>query len=131
MNSTSRFGELKGLGAVAWVFSTYPVLLVFSLYITWALACLSLGHMPRPSQDDPKHISSLVSCFHVATGLLLLGSYVALPANAFFILLEVVHRVLQRRWNVVLLVAAPVLSWLCLFFIMLYDPGKIAYWFFD
>jgi hypothetical protein len=130
MNSTSRLGELKGLGAVAWVFSTYPVVIVLSLYITWALAWLSLGHIPRPSQDDPKHINSLVSCFHVATVLLLLGSYVALPVNALVILLEVGHRVLQRRWNV-LLVAASVLSWLCLFFIMLYDPGKIAYWFFD
>src|SRR4030095_14242465 len=106
MNPNSRFVEIKGIGAVAWVFSTYPILLVLSLYVTWALAWLSLGHLPRPSQDDPKYINSQVSCFHLATWLLLLGSYIALPLNAFFILLEVVHRVLHRQWNVMLLVAA-------------------------
>lgn len=40
--------------AISWA---CPLLLVGSLYVTWAVAWIVLGHPPRPSADDPKSIS--------------------------------------------------------------------------
>jgi len=130
-NSNIRFGHGNCIGAIAWAFSAYPVLLLLSLYTTWALAWLSLGHLPRPTLDDPKYINRLVTCFNLATWLLLMGIYIALPLNAFFVLVSVTQRVLYRQWNVVLIVGTPTLLWLCLFFLLVNDPGKIVFWFFD
>jgi hypothetical protein len=46
-----------------------PFLPHFLMYITWLAAIVTLGHPPRPSQDDPLQISSVVSLLCAATYL--------------------------------------------------------------
>lgn len=43
-------GAVRLLRAVVWL---YPVILIAAFYATWLVAWFVLGHMPRPSLDDP------------------------------------------------------------------------------
>jgi hypothetical protein len=131
MNTTSDLTRLEGRRVVAWTVSAYPVILLISLYSTWLLAWLSVGHQPRPYQDDPKYVNWLVTLFYSKTLLLLMGCYVALLLNGIIVLIEVVQKVRRRQWDFVLLVIVPVVLWLCLFLLIDRDPGKIGVWFFD
>ena len=61
-----------------WAFAAFPLVLLASLYTTRLAAWYALGHLPRPSLDDPKSIGSIVDVPHTATWLL-----IALSTPAF------------------------------------------------
>jgi len=44
-----------------WLFWGVALIPAASVYFTWLVAWLTLGHPPRPLLDDPKHISTAVS----------------------------------------------------------------------
>ncbi len=58
--ATARPG--RRLEAASWACSLQPVVMLFYLYATWVTAWMVLGHCPRPSLDDPKHIGPVVEC---------------------------------------------------------------------
>jgi hypothetical protein len=54
--------RLRLLDVWAWIFLLCPLLLVASLDGQWLLSWAVLGHIPRPSLDDPKYIDGASGC---------------------------------------------------------------------
>ncbi len=46
----------RKIEAARWASALQPVIVLLYLYATWATAWCVLGHLPRPSLDDPKYI---------------------------------------------------------------------------
>ena len=129
----SPSAETKNLmvaGAVRW-FATlvwlYPTLLVVAFYGTWLTAWLTLGHMPRPSLDDPKSISMVVDIPHVCTGVLLVGFPAAVLAGVV-IQLSITERSWSRRF---LRCAVLVVTWIATIAFLRWDPLLVVEWYMD
>jgi len=65
----------RRLDWLCWLLATVPLQ---SVYFSWLVAWISLGHQPRPNLDDPKYINLAVSTAVVISGLFL----VSIPALA-------------------------------------------------
>ena len=98
-----------------------------SVYFTWLVAWLTLGHPPRPSLDDPSQISAAVSTVYFVSGLLLLSLPVLVIAGA------IVQVVVTGR-SLVVRVTYAVISFFVsvgtILFLRL-DPYDVVYWYFD
>jgi hypothetical protein len=107
---------------------TFPVLTLLALYGQWFLSWAVLGHPPRPSLDDPKDITG-ANWMHPITGILLMTYF---PAGVMAFALNVAHTVfhqpMRRRilsWTVFFVL------WLGAIALLIRDPGKVLYWWFD
>lgn len=122
------------LGVAAWVAVSYPILTLLSLYGTWLIAWVALGHRPRPSIDDPKSIGPVVSIAHDATGLCLMGFPPALLAAWVLVGIEAT-RIRTREPDLALRLAIlpgmELLLWLGGFIFLACDPFNVLYWFMD
>ena len=119
----------KALRRVAFLSLLLPLIVLASLYGEWLLATWSLGHVPRPSLDDPKDIAGS-SWMHIITGLAIMG---AVPAGLLEFVLNVVEIAVNRPTLVrgVARMAVVIVSWVALFVLLRWDPGAVLYWWFD
>ena len=82
--------RLLGFGANATL--VYPLVFLACLYGQWFLSWYVLGHVPRPSLDDPKYIDG-ASWMHPVTSVALMG---LLPSAGAGLALNGLHVVLNR-----------------------------------
>lgn len=112
------------LNLAAW---SYPVVLIASFYATWFVAWFALGHMPRPSLDDPKSISILVDFPYVLTGILL----VAFPGAA---IVGIAFQLFapNRTWPKRLIGCALLVTlWAAALLMLRWDPMHVGDWYMD
>lgn len=128
LSTQSQPSRSEALAARAQILAwCYPLLALASLYGTWLIAWLVLGHMPRPSLDDPKSISSLVDVAHTVTTVLLIGFPVAAIAG---IALQLVQP--RVSWSTrVLCCGAMILLWLATIAFLRWDPFQVGTWYMD
>ena len=120
----AAMGVVWLLHVAAWL---YPAILVSAFYGTWLVAWLSLGHMPRPSLDDPKSISVLVDVPYMVTGLLLVAFPAAALAGAVVLLSSPRHSWVQR----ILGCSIYVVVWIFAISFLRWDPLEVGTWFMD
>ena len=60
----------RRLDWLIWMFTLLPAV---SVYLSWIVAWIVLGHPPRPSLDDPTQIGPAVSAFYFLSGLFLIS----------------------------------------------------------
>jgi len=131
MNNTdpdrSSPGWLSLLTVVSWA---CPFLLVGSLYMTWAVAWVVLGHPPRPSADDPKSISFWVDIPYATTRLLLIVFPAAVIMGAILtVCFGMRHK--ARRVKIAVAVVVLVGLWVGTIAFLRWDPWRIGEWFMD
>ena len=122
----NRYGNrsVPMLDLAAWL---YPAVLIGSFYATWLVAWFALGHMPRPSLDDPKSIGILVDIPYMLTGILL----IAFPAAAIVGIafqLYASNRTRPKRLIGSALLAA---RWVVAILILRWDPMLVTEWYMD
>lgn len=107
----------------------WPLLVVVLLYGEWLLATWSLGHVPRPSADDPKNIAGS-NWMHLFTLIAIVG---AVPAALLALVLSVIEIWIKRPGmvRVLDLIAALLVSWAVLVLLVKWDPGRVLYWWMD
>lgn len=114
----------------AYCLAAYPLFLLASLYGQWSLSSIMLGHLPRPSLDDPKYIS-VANWMHPVTMIAILGfvpaSFVALLVNALYL---AVNR-FEARVHFVLHIVAAMSLWIAPLVILYWDPLKVMDWWMD
>lgn len=112
------------LALIAWF---YPAFLLAAIYGTWLMAWLVLGHMPRPSLDDPKYISIAVGIPYVLAGLLIVGFPAAAVAGVVLQLF-----VAQRSWlRRFLWSTTSVVIWISIIALLRWDPLLVGQWYMD
>lgn len=125
---TPRLSRLQLFWTLAsWL---YPIVLIASFYATWAIAWAMLGHMPRPSMDDPKYISGWVDVPYNITLLLIIGSPAALVGGVSWTAWSGVQRQLSRPTKASALTLLITL-WIGAISFLRVDPWQAVYWFGD
>ena len=122
-----KSGCLGWFHLLAWC---YPLALVGSFFVTWLVAWLMLGHVPRPLLDDPWSIGWPVEIPHAITGLLL----VAMPGAALAgLLLECIAFFVSKRTLPIRIASCLLLIslWAAAIFLLCWDPLRVVEWFFD
>ena len=122
-------------GSGRWMFLTvaswlYPVVLVASFYATWAIAWVMLGHMPRPSLDDPKYISGWVILPYCISMVLLIAFPTALGGGVIW----TVWSGVQRKFRGLTTASAFTLLmavWIAAITFLRIDPWRVGDWFMD
>jgi hypothetical protein len=107
----------------------WPALVVVLLYGEWLLATWSLGHLPRPSMDDPKNIA-VSNWIHFFTLAAILG---AVPAALLAPVLSAIEIFVNRPTIArgLIRLAAVIVSWAVLVLLVKWDPGRVLYWWMD
>lgn len=108
----------------------YPLLLVGSLYMTWAVAWTVLGHPPRPYLDDPKFISMWVDIARDIALVLMIGFPAAMIGGAAVITWFGMLRKVGK-WRIILALAVLALVWAATVAFVRWDPWCVGYWFWD
>ncbi len=114
---------------VAFVSLIWPAIVAVLLYGEWLLATWSLGHVPRPSMDDPADVAGS-GWMHIFTMLAVLG---AVPAAVTALVLNTIavelHKptVLRGLFRLV----AVMMSWAVLVVLVRWDPGAVLLWWID
>jgi hypothetical protein len=108
----------------------YPIALIASFYATWAIAWAMLGHMPRPSMDDPKYISGWVDVPYTTTLLLMIGFPAALVGAVSWTAWTGVQQKLSRLTKASVLILLITL-WIGTISFLRADPWQVVYWFGD
>lgn len=117
------------LNVSAWAALGYPLVYVTLLYGQWLAAWAVLGHPPRPSLDDPKHVP-VSTDLHLWTGLAMLAiPWMACVAVALNLAHAVYARPAPRR--TVIRFALLCCLWAALAAVFVWDPGGVLYWWFD
>lgn len=108
----------------------YPWIWLCSAYVTWLVAVISLGRVPRPLLDDPKLLSSSVNAVHTLSVLLLLAM---LPLGLVSVIGALVLAGIRRLpWRAVRSwLAALFVSWALAIGYGRMDPGRVVAWFID
>lgn len=127
-----RFGLVSRIILVAlWV---YPLLPIAALYATWIVAWIVLGHKPRPGLDDPKYISPIVDVPYGIAAILVgtspVTAIIALPAG-FMVTTAWVWSKQISFWGKLMLIGMFVLLYPAAFFLLVWDPLRVLYWFMD
>lgn len=123
----SNRSEIIRPGWLDWLFWGVALLPAASVYFTWLVAWITLGHPPRPSLDDPSHISPAVNIIYFVSGLLLLS----LPV--FVIVGPIVQLVVTGRLLAIRVAYAAISFFVSVGTILLlrWDPYDVVYWYFD
>jgi hypothetical protein len=107
----------------------YPLLFAVFLYGEWLTAWWVLGHPPRSSLDDPKHVP-ISRYLGLPTYLTMLAiPWAACGAVVLNLALVLFHRPATPR--VVVRFALLLALWSALAGVFLFDPGGVLYWWFD
>jgi hypothetical protein len=122
----------RRMDALYWMATSYPIVCLFSLYLTWMGAWFALGHPARPSLDDPKDIDA-VTVPYVLTAILLFSSPFALVISLGLMVERVVRRSrTSAHW---LARSAPLLvvplAWAIGYGFLRSDPGCVFNWYMD
>ena len=109
---------------MCWAIAMLPAT---SVYFTWLVAWVALGHQPRPSLDDPRHIAPTVSFVYLASALFL----VSIPVVAISV--PVAQLATNGRPKATRAVYASIsflllAGTICLF---RWDPFRVVYWYMD
>jgi hypothetical protein len=128
MISESRLGNIEGITDFVRGLSVYPLLLLLSLYATWALAWIEVGHQPIPMMDRPKALGIPVGIFYRLTWYLIIGLLPVFVMNAFLLIIELLQRLLHKRYNVIGLITVPGVSWSALIAVLKWNP-VVVNWF--
>jgi H+/Cl- antiporter ClcA len=119
----------RWLPLLAHVSLLYPLLPAILLYGEWLLARYMLGHIPRPSADDPKFIDGS-SWMHPLVSLAFVG---LIPGFFVALLLNLVYLADDKTgWRRRMLrIAAFLILWAGLVVLLVSDPGRVVYWWLD
>jgi hypothetical protein len=122
----------RRVAALYWVAVGYPLLVLFSLYLTWLAAWVVLGHPPRSSLDDPQLISPIL-IFNVVTSILLLGSPIALLAAIVLAMIRVIQGPTWKasKFPLVALIGIVPWTWVAGCILLSWDPLNVMVWYFD
>jgi len=98
-----------------------------SIYFTWLVAWLTLGHPPRPSLDDPRQISPIVNIVYFIAVLFL----VSLPVSV--ITGPIVQLIDAGRSLPIRVTYATISFFVSVGAILLlrWDPLDVVYWYMD
>ncbi|MFT4538671.1 MAG: hypothetical protein ACI841_001531 [Planctomycetota bacterium] len=130
--AAGRYRQLERI--LVWGIYGYPAILITSLYSTWLAGWVALGHMPRPSLDDPKYISLLVDIPYVLTMGLFMVAPGALILGLCLTPIMVIPRSLNRYrggWAAVITLLVLVLMWGATFLFLRADPWDVLNWYGD
>jgi hypothetical protein len=119
----------KFLVCLANVTLVFPLMVVGSFYVEWLAACYFLGHVPRPTLDDPKDIAGLGVLDDVLGVVLLVMSVAALvgmPVTGIYAV-KGQFRAPETIVRFVLFVT----FWVGAFVMLVADPWGVMYWWFD
>jgi hypothetical protein len=105
----------------------YPMAMLGAFYVTWLAAWVTLGHMPRPSLDDPKGIGLLVDIPYWIVGLMLMGCPAA-GVSGVVLQLAASGLPWSRRFLLALLL---VCLWMAVIAVLRWDPLSVVVWYFD
>ena len=107
----------------------YPLLLLGSLYGQWLLSWWVLGHVPRPSLDDPTSING-ASWMHVFTYFAFVGF---VPAGCGAVICNAMYALNHRLrgFRLALRVIFIVVIWIGTFTLLRWDPARVGYWWID
>lgn len=109
----------------------YPVLVALSVYVSWLVAWICLGHKPRPSLDDPSRIGGAMDLAYFVSALAFISAPVMIPL-CFFSSFGCPLR-LSKKPPLQCLFQALIYIALCGAFIATVrnDPGDVFNWWFD
>lgn len=124
LSPSKRYGWHTGISALAWA---YPFVLMSGFYGTWLAAWLVLGHIPRPSLDDPARISWIVTILYGLTGLLLVAMLPALLIGAMLKIFNFRYPLLRRFLHFGLFV----MLWAVTILFLRWDPVRVIEWYMD
>lgn len=110
-----------------WVFWFLAATPALAIYFTWVVAWICLGHPPRPSLDDPKHIGPIVSVAY----LLSLLSFPLIPIGTF--IGPITQMVAGGRNVSTRAVFAGISGFIGVLTVLLlrWDPLRVVYWYMD
>jgi hypothetical protein len=115
---------LKWADLLVWL---YPVSLVAAIYGTWTVAFLVLGHIPRPSLDDPKQLGiALHIPYEIA--MLLLTAFPVATVAGIALQVSLSRRTWSRR---IVLAALLVVFWVAVIAFLRWDPMHAGEWLMD
>ena len=118
--------------ALHWVAACYPLIILCSLYLTWFVAWVALGHPPRSSLDDPKHIGPIAIPYTV-TAILMGGVAITFVAGIGLTGVRLALGLTPRPGSshlVVVLGIVP-MSWAVGCSLCIWDPLYVMDWYFD
>lgn len=121
-----------GIKLIVWLAAFfYPVLVLLSVYVSWLVAWISLGHLPRPSLDDPSSIDGLMDWVYPASILALISMPVLTPLCFFSSFLCPLR--LSKNPSLQWLFLGSIYIALCCVVIATIrsDPGRVFEWWFD
>ena len=115
-----------------WIAYLYPIWSAGSMYATWVLAWVHLGHIPRSSLDDPMSIGSLVTVAYTGSLLLMSLMPILMPMGllaAFFYPLRT--RARRSFLRQILLALLYITLSASVLLTLRADPGFVMEWWFD
>lgn len=117
---------------IALIAYLFPVWLLGSLYATWFIAWIQLGHPPRPMLDDPKSIGGFVQVPYIIFGMLLMLFPLLAPLGLMSSLWipQSENRSNSSTLKLALAFTYVVVGTLA-FMMLRYDPGSVVEWWFD
>jgi len=128
LGSSTPNDSLAPIGRlVAWAGWGYPVLLLTVSVGSWLVAWMVLGHMPRPSIDDPKEVLGWGSYLEPL-------AIMAMPLGAFCALGHMVQLALtgtKRPWLAMALCLGLTLLWAGSFLFLQSDFQGMTTWLAD
>jgi hypothetical protein len=110
------------------------LLLPLMWYSTWLAAVISLGHLPRPYEDDPKFINGWVRGFRNLTWMMFMFSLPLFMLNLMLAVMAGVQQYISdRRWSVgiVIPIGLTLALWVSAVFLIRASGPTVACWFFD
>ena len=124
----------RWIGRTTIVMSTYPIVVLLLIGLTWLIAYFSLGHPPRCMQDDPKSINEWVSAVYVPTMTAIMMIPIAFCLNLTWLVIDLVQcfrceRRLGRPYLRRTIMA--VLMWSAFIVFAAIEPGRVFCWLFD
>ena len=125
--ATTTRSEIIRPRIIDWLCWSLALLPAASVYFTWLVAWIALGHRPRPLLDDPTEIGPVVSVVYLISGLLLLSIPVVPVAGPIMQLATS-----GRKRSTRLLYAG--FSFLILagtILLLRWDSLRVAYWYMD
>lgn len=131
-----EFVPILLLGAVAMSYVTrllcaFPVLVLAFIYGTWAAGRIALGHWPRSSFDDPKHIEGGLMWMYDVTAYLF---YFGIPLFCLALLVLAVICLVKKPqgWrNRLMELGLALALFVGLVLFSRWDPQSVVEWYFD
>ena len=124
----------RWLTAYSWVTALYPLYAIGMVYSCWFAAWYELGHMPRPSLDDPKDVEGIAAPAYRAAVIGLQGLFPAMIAGPPLAAMRLLAWGMERprpKWAAAALMLGGLAAWAFLLGISMSGPSGVLMWFFD